>query len=144
MKLLTHRQPATASLLGLAAASLLFSLPAIAQHAPGEDPVVLTQRVTVQMLPVGGARVSAAMNAQTGMPAWLQAKVARFEAKANAELSGSVMTDSDVIRSASSDGLKKTCIQEVGSNTADAPGKFGFGNTQQVVVLKGDLVNICK
>jgi hypothetical protein len=138
------RHPACACLMSLAAVSLLFAASARAQNAPGEDPVVLTKRISVQMLPIGGARTSVPLNAQNGMPAWMQAKVARFEAKANSDQTEGMLTDSDVTRAANADGLKKTCIQEVGSNTVQAPGKFGLSNTQQIVVLKGDLVNICK
>ena len=139
-----HRCPICASLVGLTVASLLCAASARAQNAPGEDPLVLTKRISVQMLPIGGARPSTSLDAQTGMPAWMQAKVARFEAKANSDQGSDILTDSDVTRAASSDGLKKTCIQEVGSNTVQTPGKFGLSNTQQIVVLKGDLINICK
>lgn len=144
MKIFTYRYQGLARLIGMTAASLFFGLAAQAQNAPGEDPVVLTSRISVQMLPIGGANASAPLNAQNGMPAWMQAKVARFEAKANSDQGSDILTDSNVTRSASSDGLKKTCIQEIGSNTAQGPGKFGLANTQQIVVLKGDLVNICK
>lgn len=140
----SHRHALCASIIGLTTAGLFFAASARAQNAPGEDPVVLTKRISVQMLPIGGTRPSAPLNAQTGMPAWMQAKVARFEAKANSDQGSDILTDSDVTRTASADGLKKTCIQEVGSNTLQAPGKFGLGTPQQIVVLKGDLVNICK
>lgn len=141
-----HRHQVLAILASLTTAFLLlFFVPSVwAQNVPGEDPVVLTKKIAVQMLPIGGARASAPMNPQTAMPAWMQAKVARFEAKANSEQSDDILTNSDVVRTANTDGLKKTCIQEVGSNTAQAPGKFGLANTQQIVVLKGDLINICK
>lgn len=144
MKNFAHRSWALTSLIGLTAAGLFFGTCAWAQNAPGEDPVILTKRVSVQMLPIGGARASTSLDSQNGMPAWMQAKVARFEAKANSDQTSEMLTDSDVTRTASSDGLKKTCIQEVGSNTVQTPGKFGLSNTQQIVVLKGDLVNICK
>ena len=144
MKNSAHLQSALVGLVTLTAASLFLGASAWAQNAPGEDPVVLTKRVAVQMLPIGGARPSSSFSSQTGMPAWMQAKVARFEAKANSDQNGSILTDSDVVRTASSDGLKKTCVQEVGSNTAQTPGKFGLSNTQQIVVLKGDLINICR
>lgn len=140
----SHQHRLCASLVGLTAASLFFAASARAQNAPGEDPVILTKSISVQMLPIGGARPSAPLDGQTGLPAWVQAKVARFEAKANSDQSNDILTDSDVTRTASSDGLKKTCTQEVGSNTAQTPGKFGLSNTQQIVVLKGDLINICK
>ena len=118
-----------------------------AQNPPGEDPVVLSKRIGVQMLPLGNARDSSQMSLPTELPASVKAKIARFEAKFNADQTTKGMsTDADVTQSATSDGLKKTCIQEVGSNTlpASAGGsKVGPGN-QQIVVLRGDLVNICR
>ena len=119
-----------------------------AQNAPGEDPVILTKRISVQMLPLGGARASSPLESATNMPAWMKAKVARYEAKANSSQTNDITTDEDAVRSASSDGFKKTCIQEVGSATSSgllAGGRQTLpGNNQQIVVLKGDLVNICK
>jgi hypothetical protein len=82
------------------------------------------------------------------MPAWMKAKVARYEAKANSDQNSGISTDEDAVRSASSDGFRKTCIQEVGSATSTALPAGGrqalAGSNQQIVVLKGDLVNICK
>jgi hypothetical protein len=119
-----------------------------AQNAPGEDPVILTKRIAVQMLPLSGARPSAPLEAANNMPAWMKAKVARYEAKANSDQNGGISTDDDAVRSASSDGFRKTCIQEVGSATSTgllAGGRQALpANNQQIVVLKGDLVNICK
>lgn len=117
-----------------------------AQNAPGEDPVVLSKRIALQMLPIGGTRASSPMETVNDMPAWLKAKVVRYEAKANSDLTTGMSTDADVTRTASSDGLKKTCIQEVGSNTItqNSATNSGKGNAPQIVVLKGDLVNICK
>ncbi len=130
----------------LVAALASSTVTAWSQNAPGEDPVILSKRVTVQMLPIGGARTSAPMQNVADMPAWMKAKVARYEAKFNAEQTVGMATDADVTRTATSDGLKKTCIQEVGSNTV-APASNGgrvSPNNQQIVVLRGDLVNICK
>ena len=117
-----------------------------AQNAPGEDPLILTKRVTVQMAPIGSGRTSSPLESMSTMPAWMKAKVARYEAKANSDQTKGISTEEDAIRSASSDGFKKTCIQEVGTTTtANAvPSAKGFNNNQQIVVLKGDLVNICK
>lgn len=114
-----------------------------AQNAPGEDPVVLNKQVAVQMLPLGSSR-SAPMDTVNGMPAWLKAKVVRYEAKANSDFTAGISTDADVTRSASSDGLKKTCVQEVGSVTTTTNSAGPGRNAPQVVVLKGDLVNICR
>lgn len=144
----TKRLPTwTSSVLALL---LMFTLSgassAWAQNAPGEDPVVLNKRIALQMLPTAGARASAPMETINDMPAWLKAKVVRYEAKANSDLTTGIATDADVTRTASSDGLKKTCIQEVGSNTItqNAATTGGKGGAPQIVVLKGDLVNICK
>lgn len=117
-----------------------------AQNVPGEDPVILGNRIGVQMLPIANGRLSAPMNNKNSMPAWLDAKVVRYEAKSNSETPTGLITDSDVARSASSDGFKKTCIQEVGSitTTQTNSAKSATGNNQQIVVLRGDLVNICK
>ena len=127
-------------------ASLGLSVSGWAQNVPGEDPVVLTSRVGVQMLPIANGRLSTPINNKNAMPAWLDAKVVRYEAKSNSELATGLVTDSDVVRSASSDGFKKTCIQEVGSTTTTQANsaKLPVVNNQQIVVLKGDLVNICK
>jgi hypothetical protein len=130
----------------LIAALASSTVTAWSQNAPGEDPVILNKRVTVQMLPIGGGKPSSPMQNGVDMPAWLKAKVARYEAKFNSEQTAGMATDADVTRTASSDGFKKTCVQEVGSNTAATTPNGGrvSPNNQQIVVLRGDLVNICK
>ena len=127
-------------------ASLGLSASGWAQNVPGEDPVILSNRIGVQMLPFANARLSTPMNNKNSMPAWLDAKVVRYEAQSNSGITTGLITDSDVARSASSDGFKKTCIQEVGSTTTTQTNsaKSTVGNNQQIVVLRGDLVNICK
>ena len=117
-----------------------------AQTRPGEDPVILTKRVFTSQLPDGGAAKSRPLDSAE-MPASLRAKVARFEAKSKSGVTNGISSDKDVTRETSSDGFKKTCIQDVGSNTAASPqqpGRPGLANNQQIVVLRGDLVNICK
>ena len=137
-----------ALLLGLGLLGWLAFAPDIAhaQNAPGEDPVVLTKRVAIQLQPDRNPPRSKPLE-QGAMPAWMRAKVARFEAKSNSDISAAFATDKDVTTEIKSDGFKKTCIQEVGSNTSTGTGqggiKVGPGN-QQIVVLRGDLINICK
>ena len=117
-----------------------------AQTRPGEDPVVLTKRVFTAQLPDGGVVRSKPLDSAE-MPASLRAKVARFEAKSKSGETTGFSSDKDVKRETSSDGFKKTCIQDVGSNTAASPqqpGRPGLASNQQIVVLRGDLVNICK
>lgn len=119
-----------------------------AQGVPGEDPVILTKRVSTLQLPDNNRPKSTPMD-NPEMPASLRAKVARFEAKANSDSTSGFSTDKDATRETSSDGFRKTCIQEVGSTSSPGsssghnPANSAAGN-QQIVVLKGDLVNICK
>lgn len=121
---------------------------ALAQLPPGEDPLILNRPVNTQMMPAPGPRASSPLESSNPMSSSLKAKIVRFEAKASSANKDGILTDSDVVRSASSDGFKKTCVQEIGSNTAssNAAGgaRPGFGNNEQIVVLKGDLINICR
>ena len=131
--------------LGLLSVGIFSSELVLAQIRPGEDPVTLTKRVSTMQLPDGGVVKSKPLDSAE-MPASLRAKVARFEAKSKSGETSGFSSDKDVTRKSSSDGFKKTCIQDVGSNTATTsqPGRPGQANNQQIVVLRGDLVNICK
>lgn len=121
--------------------------PAWAQ-APGEDPVILTKKLSVHMQPTGPVAASTGLDGSNTMPSWLRARIARYEAKAFAGDSSGIISDSDVVTTASAQGMQKTCVQEVGSNTVSAASssgsKYGPSQTAQVVVLRGDLVNICR
>jgi hypothetical protein len=118
---------------------------ATAQSAPGEDPINLQSRVSYQMLPLGGAPKSSSINFSTDIPAWQKARIARYEAKAFSGNKGDILTEKDVVNTATSDGFKTTCTQSIGSTAAPTGITTGAGvkPTQQVVVLRGDLVNIC-
>jgi len=117
-------------------------------QAPGEDPVILTKKLAVQMQPVGGGPASTGLDNNAGIPAWLRARIARYEAKAFSDETTGVLTNNDVVTTANAQGMQKTCVQEVGSNTVStnptASAKYGPNQAPQVVVLRGDLVNICK
>lgn len=132
----------------MAFCAALFSAPAWPQ-APGEDPVVLTKKITVQMQPTGPAATSTGLDSANTMPSWLRARIARFEAKAMSADTQDILTTNDAVSTANAEGMQKTCVQEVGSNTvaagnATGSSKYGPGQAPQVVVLRGDLVNICK
>ena len=133
------------AIFGIVVALTVPFAPAAAQNAPGEDPVILTKRIGLQMQLDGGAARSRPLD-NGEMPASMRAKVARYEAKANSGAAPGISTDADVVRETTGDGFQKTCVQAVGSTTTAAGpgGKVINGNNQQVVVLKGDLVNICK
>ena len=117
-------------------------------QAPGEDPVILTKKLTVQMQPTGAATPSSNLDGNTSMPAWLRARIARYEAKAFSEDTSGVLTNNDVVTTANAQGMQKTCVQEVGSNTVSSgtanTARYGTTAAPQVEVLRGDLVNICK
>ena len=126
---------------------LLTPILAKAQLAPGEDPVYLKEKVVVNMLPLNNTMRSTPLLNSTGIPAWMDARIARFEAKAYSIDTTGIFTDSDVKTTTVIDGVRKTCIQEVGSSIAAASnsaGKFGAMPQDQIVVLKGDLINICR
>lgn len=115
--------------------------PAWAQ-APGEDPVVLNRKVIIGTLPLGAPATSTAPSLADGMPAWQRARIARFEAKSFAADKGGILTDRDVINTVHTDGVKTACVQSVGSAPIPKAGARLQSN-EQVVVVRGDLVNIC-
>ena len=125
--------------------ALQLSTGAAAQNAPGEDPVRLESKVFIQGMPTAPAPRSGNISPQTELPAWQRARIARYEAKAFSGNRGNILTERDVINTASSDGFKTTCTQSIGSITAPAgiTTGAGFKPGDQIVVLRGDLVNIC-
>ncbi len=77
----------------------------------------------------------------------MDARIAKFQAKAYSIDTAGIYTDSDVKITTITDGFRKTCIQDVGSTVtaaSNSAGKFGVMPQDQIVVLKGDLVNICR
>ena len=128
---------------GLAALPACSSL--FAQNAPGTDPVRIESRVVIQGLPNGPAPRSGNIAPSAEIPAWQRAKIARYEAKAFSGNRGDILTERDVINTANSDGFKTTCTQSIGSISTPAgiTTGAGFQQTNQIVVLRGDLVNIC-
>ncbi|NPC55753.1 hypothetical protein HNE04_08975 [Caenimonas sp. S4] len=128
------------------ASAALFVLPAGAQ-APGEDPVILKGKLSIQMQPTNPPPKSGNIESKAGMPAATRARVARYEAKSFSADTTGIATDSDAVNAATAEGMHKTCVQEVGSNTVanPTPGtKYGPNQAPQIVVLRGDLVNICR
>ena len=132
----------------LAAISLTCALPA--HSAPGEDVIEIKGPVRYAVSPGAQPPVSGGLDGPTDIPAWMRAKMTRYIAKAYSATAedGSIYTDSDVVSTIQAEGLRKTCVQEVGSNTLptdDSLGnRYGSGQREQVVVLRGDLVNVCR
>lgn len=126
-------------------ASLPVSLQVAAQNAPGTDPVRLETKVIIQGLPNGPAPRSGNIGPPAEIPPWQRAKITLYEAKAFSGNRGNILTEKDVVNTNTTNGFKTTCTQSIGSNTT-APGittGAGFKPNQQIVVLRGDLVNIC-
>lgn len=117
-----------------------------AQTAPGEDPVTLTEKVTHNMLPLNNTPQMAAKSFQE-VPAWMDAKLARFTAKAFSIDTTGIVTDESVATTVVNDGFRKVCTQDVGSSmaTQTAAGNARLGIAAPLaVVLRGDLINICR
>ena len=136
----------------LLAAAMLLAPALWAQTAPGADPIVLSAPVSYLALPTAPRQPSKGLeDEQTELPSWLQAKVARFEAKAYARLeggSGVVKTEQDVVSRQVGNTLNRTCITDVASNTIvpgiGPSGQYGPGGNDQIAVLRGNVVTICK
>ena len=128
------------------AISMIFQCSVFAQSAPGEDPITLSKQTKFDARPTAASPQSTGLDPLFGLPGWLHARVSRYEARAYSDITGNVLTENDAVTTASAQGLKKVCVQEVGSTASDSTGfgKYGPKGAPQIVVLKGDLVNICK
>lgn len=130
--------------IGFTLASLVLQLGA--QPVPGEDPVTLNQKVIREMLPLNPAAPSNAQNNNQEMPSWMEAKLARLLAKAFATETTGIQTDENIVSTVATNGLRKVCTQDLASNSAQGAttGRYGPKTDPQIVVLRGDLVNICR
>ena len=119
----------------------------LAQGVPGEDPVELNHKIQRNMLPLN-APTPPSQASHVEIPAWMEAKLARFQAKAFSSDTTGILTDQNVVNTVAQDGLRKVCSQEIGSQTsnsnAGAFNRYGPKSEAQIVVLRGDLVNICR
>ena len=122
----------------------LLAAGSIAQTAPGMDTVTISKPVTYLQVPTARVAPSGDIHYDQTLPDNLSAKVARYTAKAYSSYDTNVKTDRDVVQSVKTNGLQTTCTQSVGSVTAPAGANGLTMNSQdQIVVLRGDLVNIC-
>jgi len=108
--------------------------------APGEDTIQLQQPVEHLQLPLGASSKSQGLDSNTEIPTSLRAKIVRYEAKTFTDRTDDIYTDTDVTRQVTTQANRKTCIQDVGSNV----GSQVSGTKDQVVVLRGDLINVCR
>ena len=127
----------TRSVLVFAVLTITSYLPV--QAAPGEDPVTISGRVTYLQLPTAAATRSTSIQYQQQMPDDAAAKVSRYTAKAYSANLGQIKTEKDVVQSVQTKGTQTTCNQSIGSTTVPTTA----GNNEQIVVLRGDVINIC-
>lgn len=129
----------------IAVAGLLLSSVALIHAAPGEDTVTITKPVTYLELPTLRKAPSGDIHYKQDLPPGIAAKVGRYTADAYAGAPNSnVKTDRDVVQSVKTNGLYTTCNQSVASTTGAArPGGATQVNRDQIVVLRGDMINIC-
>lgn len=125
-------------------AIMLASACSCALAAPGEDPAQIIGRVSYPQMPTAPRPGSTPIIHKTGMPEDAKAKIAHYIARAYApttEGSG-VKTEKDVVSSVRTNSMGGvTCVQSVQSTPTGSSGRMG---EDQVVVIRGDLVNICK
>lgn len=122
-----------------ACAAVILSVMAIPIHAaPGEDPVVIGNRVQYLQLPTQApARSTSITYNRGGLPDDMQAKIARYSAQAYTPTPSGISTEKDVVQSVRTNGTQTTCTQGVASGASTSP------SGDQVVVIRGDLINIC-
>lgn len=108
-----------------------------AMAAPGEDPVVLQGKVNYLQLPAAAVATSASIVHRRDLPDNAKAKIARYMAKSFSADTTGIQTEKDVVSTVRTNGNKTTCTQTL------APPPSSDPNSDQVVVIRGDLINIC-
>ncbi len=131
------------STMGKLVAVMLASACTCALAAPGEDPVQINAKVSYLQMPTGPRAGSADIRHRSGMPEDVRAKMARYTAQAYSSDTTGISTEKDVVSSVRTNSMgATTCVQSV---QPAAPVKGGGGKGQdQVVVIRGDLINICR
>ncbi len=121
---------------------MLASTQGFAQGAPGEDPVQISGKVSYLQMPTAPRTASGSIVYRTGMPDDAKAKIAQYVAKSYSADTGNVKTNKDVVSSVQTNSMGgTTCVQTLQPTTTAGRGAMG---QDQVVVIRGDLVNICR
>lgn len=115
-------------------------------QAPGQDTIVLKTAPAVSTGSGSPERTGKGLDAKQDMSISLKAKIARYTA-----LSMSKGEEGKAIQTAEqraeSSGFNKTCVQDIASNPASGglgSGRYGPRAQDQVVVLRGDFINVCR
>jgi hypothetical protein len=126
-------------------ALLVFQALAHAQP-PGQDTVVITKPPNVSGGGGSPERPGKGLDEKQDMPIGLKAKIARYTAlsMSKGEETQAAQTNSERAESA---GFRKTCVQDIWGNTAPtgmSSGRYGPRVQDQVTVLRGDFINVCR
>ena len=131
----------SASAMGKLIVVMLAGATTCALAAPGEDPVHINGKVSYLQMPTAPRSLSSGIVYKTGMPDDAKAKIAHYVAKSFSANTTGILTEKDVVSSVQTNSLGGvTCVQTVQSS---APGAGATMGQDQVVVIRGDLVNIC-
>jgi len=110
--------------------------------APGEDPVHITGKVSYLQMPTAPRSISSGIVYKTGMPDDAKAKIAHYVAKSFSANTEGIQTEKDVVSSVQTNSMGGvTCVQTLQPSTPSPGAPMG---EDQVVVIRGDLVNICR
>lgn len=134
------------ALLTTAAISLLSAQGAALAQAPGQDAIVLATPPSVATGSGSPERAGKGLEARQDMAMSLKAKIARYTALSMSKGEGNKATQT-IEQRAESVGFNKTCVQDIASNPDSAglsSGRFGPRAQDQVVVLRGDFINVCR
>lgn len=128
--------------LGQVIATLLVGASVGAIAAPGEDPVQIHGNVSYLQIPTAPRSLSSNIVYKTGMPDDAKAKIAHYVAKSFSANTDGIKTEKDVVSSVQTNSLGGvTCVQTLASGAPRAGAPMG---EDQVVVIRGDLVNVCR
>ena len=135
----------SASAMGKLIVVMLGGAATCALAAPGEDPVHINAQVRYLQMPTAPRFISSGIVYKTGMPDDAKAKIAHYVAKSFSANTTGILTEKDVVSSVQTNSLGGvTCVQTVQPGAPSAPSAPGATMGQdQVVVIRGDLVNIC-
>ena len=115
-------------------------------QAPGQDAIVFAVAPVIAKGSGGQERVGKGLDAKQDMAIGLKAKVARYTALSMSKGEEGKAIQSAVQRTEST-GFNKTCVQDIASNAPGSglgSGRYGPRGQDQVVVLRGDFINVCR
>ena len=131
----------SASAMGKLIVVMLAGATTCALAAPGEDPVHINGKVSYLQMPTAPRFCKRCHSIKTAGPDDAKAKIAHYVAKSFSADTTGILTEKNAVSSVQTNSLGGvTCVQTV---QPSAPGAGATMGQDQVVVIRGDLVNIC-